>query len=129
MDNIDEMGVGRELDALVAEKVMGLRRVEDGNVYFWPSPEMVEQIRKEYPDVLAIDYFPALFYSTDIAAAMGALRHFRTLYRITGDSQSVVVELTMRDGKRTFDVFGYGNGFDELPLAISRALLKAVTDG
>lgn len=66
---IDEMEAGRELDALVAEKVMELRRVEEGNVYFWPSPEMVEQIRKRHPDVIGVDYFPAPHYSTDIAAA------------------------------------------------------------
>ena len=67
--NVNEMKPGRELDALVAEKVMGWRRVSEGEPYFWPTPEMMNRIKEQYPDVLAVDYFPAPLFSTDIAAS------------------------------------------------------------
>lgn len=55
--NIDELKAGRELDALIAEKVMGLR----SELSLASSQQKYEQIRNK------IEHCP--IYSTDIAAA------------------------------------------------------------
>lgn len=72
---IDELTTGPELDALVAEKVMGWRRVSEGEPYFWPTQKMIERIKELHPDVLAVDYFPAPLFSTDIAVAWVVVDH------------------------------------------------------
>ena len=155
--NIDEMEAGRELDALVAEKVMGWVQQEYADsLGYWCChrtkemyPDSSDEWLKKYPLEMtgwgvsgdwSDEEIPDLIFalgakgiwnpsrSYGIAAAMQALDEFSTPFRITCDSLSVNVQLTMRKEKHTYDVFGYGNGFDELPLAISRALLKAVTE-
>lgn len=68
-EEIRALPAGRELDALVAEQVMGWKRVEKGHVYFWRTKEMVAELLREHPDVLAVDYFPCPYFSTEIAAA------------------------------------------------------------
>ena len=37
-------------------EAMGWRRVEEGTNAWWPSPKVVEQIKQQYPDAIAIDY-------------------------------------------------------------------------
>jgi len=115
--NIDEMQAGRELDALIAETVMEMQRVEEGNIYFWPSPEMVARLLELHPDVLAVDYFPAPHYSTDIAAAW-----------------QIVEKLGMQCGFSIYDREPFAahkrvsTVASTVPLAICRAALKAIRE-
>ena len=130
---VDEMEAGRELDALVAEKVMGWRRVSDGQFYFWPSKEMVEALRMSHPDLLAVDYFAAPEFSADIAAA------WKVVEKMYSDGWTVSVgslAAKPRGWRCTVshmhaDDFyrhpeSYEANADTAPLAICRAVLKAV---
>ena len=64
--NIDEMQAGREMDALVAEKVMGWNQVyyRDGRLLGLPPEAMVMWGENITPHLL-----PVLSYSADIEAA------------------------------------------------------------
>lgn len=79
MTNYDEIVAGRKMDALVAEKVFGWRRVSDGEPYFWPTKQQVDDITKKYPDVLAVDYLPCPTFSTSVPYALQVISHIGTL--------------------------------------------------
>lgn len=109
--NIDEMPAGREMDALVAEKVMGWANIRGA---------VVEQNTNIVRDVPS--------YSTDIAAAWDVVEKINT--------KKCFIEL-----KSTFPTWfagifkGFGHNYEIIecanektaPLAICRAALKAVS--
>ena len=117
--DIDTLPAGREMDALVAEKVMGLERV--GYLYkyreYTESPRNVNMSEKDIPS-----------YSTSIAPAWEVVERLHDL--------EWVVEVTIDNGVgRYCKIWKMGNKgreiiYEELdadtaPLAICRAALKA----
>lgn len=109
---IDEIPAGREIDALVAERIIEYRCVCDEEPLVCPIHAMGDL------DVL-------LPYSTDVGAAMAVLRQMRDLgfwWHIACHPLGIEI---------TFFRFGAGsgsalvNGVGMLPLAICRAALKA----
>ena len=102
--NYDELEAGYELDALVAEKVMGLVKGSFG----WINSDTA------IPIALPL-------YSTDIAAAWEVVERFKDwdwkLYS-HGEGESFVI---YKDGTH------YEATAPTAPLAICRAALKAVT--
>lgn len=107
----------RELDALVAEKVMGFIRV--GNPGELPS-EFTDFL-SPFGETFATSQLP--HYSTDIAAALGVAEKFG-YYEIArlGKRHNVYIENNDDDAKA-----GVAQE-DSLPLAICRAALLAVTE-
>jgi len=107
---IDEMPAGQEMDALVAEKVMGVK-------CYCPPKE----------DCLCHSWSPA--YSTDIAAAWGVVEYIRTATRAVN-----VRTLFASTGPDRYDCGIYDEvpgldiwvEADTAPLAICRAALHAV---
>lgn len=107
------MKPGRELDALVAEKVMGYPG--DGNVWYvtgdYANPDSIPE------------------YSTDIAAAwevVEKMKHSSWSFSIRS-SDDCEAEFSLNDGKflQNADTVGMGRG-DTAPYAICLAALKAV---
>ena len=129
MDNIDKMAAGRELDALVAEKVLILEVVWANSIIDWqtvprPQAPFIKGTGKE------IEH-----YSTDIAAAWKVVGKFRNAGRAAGVHYGnvsrhwvCIISGSVREGngpKFHMAQDGYGEG-DTAPLAICRAALKAV---
>lgn len=123
-EEIDKLEAGRELDALVAEKVMGWRWVHHMDRTFIQSPEQVARYKLEYllPIGSVRDITPAhaglLKYSTSISAAWEIVTKLKIgLLPNTCDDNwgAFVVPLTPEG-------YSYGN---TAPLAICRAALKA----
>ena len=128
MNDIDAMPAGREMDALVAERVMGwVHFTWKGYSYFLPQNEIPG------PDVQLMIYpgRPVPLYSTDIAAAwlvvdkMGlslvrvdAARWLVGQYR---ESEYLDTEMGCIDGHFHYAGFAVS---DTAPLAICRAALK-----
>jgi len=116
--NIDEMEAGSELDALMAERVMGwYRRKRDGAWMRHSRP--TEQI---CPECGGGFFHP----STDIAAALQVAEKVASnlhLWASTRRDPSGVWEV--RFGT-SFDPWGPWSRDRNLPLAICRAALKAV---
>lgn len=128
--SIDEMPAGRELDALVAEKVMGFVRVADdtsdyhgvrhGTEVLLPPGETLHSLREWLPrsGPIAFGYFVTQRYSTDIAAAWQVVERMRNPdFRLNKDGDwgcSFGGELRFVGLAPT------------APLAICRAALKAV---
>ena len=120
MTNYDEMPAGREMDALVAEKVMGWRMMRG----HWVPPEAAPET-----NILACPT-STYRYSTDIAAAWEVVEKVNLLEPY-GD--------TLWKDQRGWvfgvhDVDGAGYAYEDVtviadtaPLAICRAALKAVT--
>lgn len=106
----DEMEAGRELDALIAEKVMGWRQHEGECWEARPSGPCINKLPK---------------YSSDISAAFGVVEHLR--------QKGLDLDLTYR-AKKSYSLFvtAFFTGVtepteaDEPALAICRAALKAV---
>lgn len=118
--NIDEMQAGREMDALVAEKIMGFT---------------VRYVLGRYQvalfDVETKERVPGIFktlphYSTDIAAAMEVVGNLysmpNTKIEISWGSMINPREILVRIDRGQVS---YGVA-DTLPLAICRAALKVV---
>lgn len=147
--NTDMIPAGRELDALVAEKVMGLK-VEmlpimydedyEGQVPRFSTAEWEKEMREEAPDWQReswdSDKGPVVVeggdrkyvvrpYSTDIAAAWEVVEKMRKM----GWEPTIALQ------KAHVYAITYDASYDELsrayaehaPLAICRAALKAVT--
>ena len=112
---MSELQAGRELDALVAEKVMGWRRIESTNL-FLIGPKHIE------------GGFPAPHYSTDISAAWQIVEKFKMT--ITPNNCYPHVK-----AKWCADVELKGShelwlaGAETAPLAICRAALRAMEQG
>lgn len=101
--SIDSMPAGREMDALVAEKVMGWRLDDDG---FWTliADPMCQASKPKA-------------YSSDIALAWEVVEKMGRPCNLTFH----------HDGRWAMQFGGSGSGLgDTAPLAISRAALKAV---
>ncbi len=122
MTNIDTLEAGPELDALVAEKVMGERRHHDwridgypGDLDTWEACEECGLARKDFVEGTFCD--PP--FSSDIAAAWLVVDKFR-------------LERKMMDifpSPRGYDVEIFPGHFETAataPLAICLAALKAV---
>jgi len=138
---IDDMKAGRELDALVAEKVMGWigsvfkgPTLRIGNRYLhegdpiWTTPEGDLYHRARSIDGSYVgDDCP--HYSTDIAAAWQVVEKVREKYviNIEIDCENIWVELWQdstdepSNYKQVADEYG-----DTAPLAICLAALKAI---
>ena len=115
------MQAGRELDALVAEKVMGLniRYPTDGNVprepFYWAKDD------DGYEEPFACPH-----YSTDISAA------WEVVEKLMGSGAMFGFVLSVLDDRHTTAVFsetaghGYRGISEEAPHAICLAALKAM---
>ncbi len=132
MNNIDEMPAGRELDALVSEKVMGwvwiaFEIAHTTDVVRRPYPgdswDVQHGRRADFTEPIAYGWDSNLpHYSTDIAAA------WRVVDRRKGEYTFI---LSYNQHEHTwwvcFDpVNHYEARADTAPLAICRAALKAV---
>ena len=122
MDDIREMKPGRELDALVAEKVMGWAAVMDvvggkkmgiieGNIFSTHSSEWLD----------------VPHYSTDISAAFEVLKNF--YFHIEnmgyGEKRYQVILKMHRDSGEFYDVEVFA---ESLPEAICKAAIIAKED-
>ena len=137
--SIDEMKAGRQLDALVAEKVMQLPGLErgDGNKYCGIIGFAYPQSEGEYycrRDGFLSDLIPC--YSTDMAAAWQTVNEIKQDYQVC-----FVLEDFQFDGKYWQAMFKGGLNQDEgrwsslyysfadtPELAICRAALKVATN-
>jgi hypothetical protein len=117
-DEIMELGVGRYLDALVAEKVMGWTRVSEYR------PSLLTDLIGQPPDFEYKDIVPS--YSAQISAAWAViclLENNGWMWRMQYDAHEV--EVTFWDmNKENKSVTASGGSF--APLAICRAALLAV---
>ena len=135
MSNIDDMPAGRELDALVAERVMGFVRVTDdtsdynhvrhGNEVLLPPGATLHSLQEWLPrkGQIPFGYFVTQRYSTDIAAAWRVWslpQHKGWLLEQGGDCQTVY------EGWRDMEDGIWLASADTAPLAICRAALKAL---
>jgi hypothetical protein len=128
--NIDQMEAGREMDALVAKKVMGLdpRFPERMNIY---RPENSPVKFPVYRHV-EMDNIPP--YSTSIAAAWEVVEKMRgNEFHWAIHSRILFMSDTKNLPRAAF--WRYLNGYadrqgiaeaEEVPLAVCRAALKAV---
>lgn len=122
--NIDEMKAGREMDALVAEKVMGWKRFA---VCDKLHPPYMEETRHTFAHG-----FPD--YSTDITAAWEVAEKMRVaVMPIDGGGWAAKdISIDATHGTELYIIPGsdeecYGwTKADTAPLAICRAALKAV---
>lgn len=121
--NIDEMEAGRELDALIAERIFGLR-VEWEQEYLGETIPSSKQLADQYDENGILP-----MYSTDIAAAWGVIEklaihmiQFRLEQTGSGITFAKFFDCTIDMQK----VIG-GAHADTAPLAICRAALKAVS--
>ena len=108
--NIDEMPADRELDALVAEKVMGYECVCD------EEPRDCPIHAKDDRDTL-------LPYSTDLAAAKGIVEKMRFL--MEDDDETGTLWTVTDHGTITVTL----STMEMMPLMICRAALKLVMEG
>ena len=115
--DIDSMSSGRSMDALIAEKIMGLEKIEP----VFGSPETDWNGWKNAKgDVLShLDH-----YSTDIAAAWQVVQRFENRILMSQENNGWWVEILDNDGN--FIEGAYSEYGDSTPsLAICRAALKA----
>jgi hypothetical protein len=113
---IDELKPGRELDALVAEKVMGLLVIEPLRLYY-RHPTVTDEIPE---------------YSTEIAAAWEVVEKIKTQVKAETDSRDFTIMYV--DNKWLVGwALEYDGGMDKLvsadtaPHAICLAALKVVS--
>lgn len=148
----DTMEAGRELDALVAEKVMGwtaVFRLAGGNIpYGFPDDDYnrdVDEHRKHGTCGFPTDYHrePIPEYSTDISAAWEVVEHFRQrqwTVKLVGHEwydggrwECTLLDALDTERSRALDTQRHNadkQGWDEpsAPLAICRAALKAIEE-
>jgi hypothetical protein len=120
--NYDEMPAGREMDALVAEKVMGYRWLKVNGIKALFPPDLKPSDVDWFPedDPLDLVRWP---YSTDIAAAWEVVEHNHDVsveHRAMSSTPWAVTFQRHMDGT---EFTGFA---DTAPLAICRAALKAV---
>lgn len=111
----EEMKAGRELDALVAERVMGIRVTEDQGDY-WPPARPGSNFSTQ----------PIRHYSTRIADAWEVadkIGLFTTKYQVLAHDGNNWVVCEEVNPAGTWGVMGMGA---TAPEAIARAALKAV---
>lgn len=118
LDEILKMSAGREMDELIATKIMGLFVLRD----FQGERIIVELIQGD-PESSFREYLqkPELHYSTDIRAAWELMEKYSFAIWKNGDSWAV---------GNTFDEQGFLQDAEapSAPLAICRAALLAVMD-
>jgi hypothetical protein len=129
-NKILKMEAGREMDALVAEKVFGGPEAHK-DWYWWDGANMVWSNDTAYgaKPILIPALFAGPHFSTDISAAWEAVEkmkqggHIFTFEMVTDDEDqySAGFERKMEDYKPIWSGFG-----DTAPLAICRAALLAV---
>ena len=122
--DIDNLPAGRELDALIAEKVFGSPKptVAFDNVHIC-SPDGVWAWIATKADGSDFDWRPLLPYSRDIAAAWEVVEKMRNYCFTIGNLPSGYWNASFHG---TVDVVGSDTA-ETAPLAICRAALKAVT--
>jgi hypothetical protein len=113
---MSEHQAGRELDALVAERVMGMTVGTPINV--------VEDAGEWYD----IDGVPVPHFSTDIAAAMKVFLHFENVYTILAHVPRLSLGWTLGQPLEWHCTIYAMNTqkADTLPLAVCRAALVAI---
>ena len=137
------MKAGRELDALVAERVMGWHRevdatydydhVQHGNEVLLPPGETLYSLREMLPrkGIIPFAYFVSERYSTEVAAAWRVVQRMRLLgYRATVQTwvNSADVIVLFYKPEDTYNPDRHvGVTDDTAPLAICRAALAALT--
>lgn len=141
-DEIDTMPAGREMDALVAEKVFGYTTKTKSA---WQDPECggwnpVNSIDADDDEDTREEKQPCFldtqrywnvvqFFSTDIAAAWEVIRKLNE----TGRDVAVIVSSTEGCSCKVFEdktpLQSTRSDADTAPLSICRAALKAVTSG
>lgn len=111
-----DLPTGRELDALVAEKIMGFRY--DGHNWgrgseWWGCncPNMGK---------------PLPHYSADIAAAWQVVEHLAAQHTVTLMVDALDTQLVILDGDERLNYGIEGTG-ETMPLAICRAALAAIS--
>jgi hypothetical protein len=122
-EQIDQLEAGPELDALIAEKVMGWTGVEKSNNVGWelqgypPNPKKLHRAGGAHlvPD-----------YSTEIPAAWLVVEKLGFLFTIGRQTNGYIVVIYSNNPNLTqTDGCGIG-GAKTAPLAICRAALKTV---
>ena len=122
--NVDTMPVGRETDALIAEKVMGWKSIgTDGVSTYGKPPVVTRELQDHGTGIKGLYHVPR--YSTDIAAAWQAVSFFQS----RGWFVSVIFDPRFNGTwKCCFETQKGGSGYieaDTAPLAICLAALKA----
>lgn len=124
---MENMKSGRELDALVAEKVMGWKPNYPGG---WLHPPRDTSDRKRYLDNDGCTVIPS--YSTDIAAALEVLNKLREMPTSSAKDMSAGISVEAVDsggwwvGWRWHEWTDDGARGETIPEAICLAALKAV---
>lgn len=128
--NIDDMPAGREMDALVAEKVMAWTSVRTGKKYD------ASDFDDLYGQSLGgFDWrCPVPGYSTDIAAAWKVVEYLRKRKEPYGAQLDHIEERNQSEGiwvvqfcAKYNEAWWHAHAYaDTVPLAICRAALKAV---
>jgi len=137
MTAIDEMPAGRELDALVAEKVMGWRITawNDGepwgNREVFPPFEPINGIPADCDCISHSEAGEPPHYSTDIAAAWEVVEKMNVDYDVMVRQQRFKPDVwecyIVRNGPfGPYDRDFWEGRADTAPLAICRATLKTV---
>ena len=134
--DIDKMEAGRELDALVAEKVMGLEPCDKWELFRHgglSGPEWIHDVCQE--DHTCYPKENPSAYSTDIAAAWKVVERLCEL-----PSVGIIIKAYPKWNEKhernflyeyvaTFPDLGLQAVADTAPLAICRAALKAILNG
>lgn len=130
--NIDEMQAGRELDAMIAEKVMGVTiqefgsdsfggyclKKENGDLYYFKGDCQIKFSIDEAKEIIPR-------YSTDILAAWEVVEKMKKNYGINIEIRDYAVSCEIQGEFKTFgasDVREHGS----VPLVVCRAALKAL---
>jgi len=123
-EQIDKMGAGREMDAIIAEKVMGFE-MSNLSLPAYPKIHLADGITGEIDPYYSKD---CPYYSTDIADAWGVVEKlgksgFDVNIEWKGETRvySGTSEVAVIKG-----IYCVGHGVGTAPLAICRAALKAV---
>lgn len=124
--DIDEMPAGRELDALVAEKVMGYSVYRDPAGYMYRFVLVPQNAGPDNPPFCDTQLELVQPFSTDIAAAWQVVTKMRErdYWVFMGIFPSYSYVLFTED-KSPLE-YRADTGVNEVPLAICRAALKAV---
>jgi hypothetical protein len=137
-DEVSNMPAGREMDALVAEYVMGVKVAR--HVWTPTSKDDFGVIGTEYTHAVLLPennwkestvittYDPIEWYSTDIVSSLSALDKFG-VWRSKKDLKGywVAVWDTSNPNWQNSAADGESFGCETLPLAICRAMLLAAT--
>lgn len=125
--------MSRELDAEVAERVMGIaltraplipRSVSASSVF---TDDGADAWRQAYPDSIAVSVLR--YYSTDISAAMEVVEKLREQkwdIQMSSDDESLTWQVMLDARTVTDRLLLAEHKSDSLPEAICRAALKAV---